>query len=118
MDRTKFEKIIELSKDRRYHIDRLCIDAIAVETGVSARQVHRVKEAGTWERWPYIQAKIKCGYNTPEYKAYLKRRGLPLTPPAKVQVAPREQKLADIRQEAHTELKKRSLLGRLFRRGN
>ena len=50
---------------------------------LSERQVRRIKEAGTWERWPYIVAKATHGYNTPEYKAYLKRRGLPLTIPPK-----------------------------------
>lgn len=85
---------------------------------ISERMVQRIKEAGTWERWPYIVAKATHGYNTPEYKLYLKRRHLPLTPPAKMQVASREQKLAKIHRDAHTELKKRGLLGRLFRRGN
>lgn len=111
MDRNKFEKIIELSKDRRYHID-----AIAVETGVSARQVHRVKEAGTWERWPYIQAKIKCGYNTPEYKAYLKRRGLPLTPPAKTNATYTVSSLPGEMLPTPKAPQKRSLLDRLLRR--
>jgi len=50
---------------------------------MSERMVQRIKEAGTWERWPYIVAKATHGYNTPEYKQYLKRRGLPLQPPAK-----------------------------------
>jgi hypothetical protein len=53
---------------------------------ISERMVQRIKEAGTWERWPYIVAKATHGYNTPEYKLYLKRRHLPLTPPAKTAV--------------------------------
>lgn len=115
MDRNKFEKIMELSKDRRYNID-----AIAVETGVSVRQVNRVKEAGTWERWPYIQAKIKHGYNTPEYKTYLKRRGLPLTPPPKLMSAnakgfgtPTPPKT----RQAVLPVKQPNFLARLFKRG-
>lgn len=91
---------------------------IAVKHHISQRQVHRVKEAGTWERWPYIVAKVTYGYRTPEYKLYLKRRGLPLLSPPKVSVSPREQKLTDLRDELSTVLKKRSLLSRLFRRGN
>ena len=50
---------------------------------LSERVVQRIKEAGTWDRWPYIVAKTTHGYMTPEYKLYLKRRGLPITPPAK-----------------------------------
>ena len=53
---------------------------------ISERQVQRIKEAGTWDRWPYIVAKTTHGLNTPEYKAYLKRRGLPFTPPARNKV--------------------------------
>jgi len=85
---------------------------------ISERQVQRIKEAGTWERWPYIVAKPTHGYNTPEYKAYLKRRGLPLTPPAKMQVAPREQKLHQIQKSLHTEMetRRRTLLDRILRR--
>lgn len=56
----------------------------AQKAGTSDRIAQRVREAGTWERWPYIVAKATHGYNTPEYKTYLKRRGLPLTPPSKV----------------------------------
>lgn len=55
---------------------------------MSERQVQRIKEAGTWDRWPYIAAKARYGYDTPEYKAYLKRRGLPLRPPAKTRTMP------------------------------
>lgn len=94
------------------------IKETAIAHLLSERQVQRIKEAGTWDRWPYIVAKATHGYNTPEYKLYLKRRGLPLQPPAKYQVAPREQKIAEVQQTMHTELKKRSLLGRLFRGGN
>lgn len=54
---------------------------IAEQNKVSERMVQRVKEAGSWQRWPWIQAKATHGYMTPEYKTYLKRRGLPLTPP-------------------------------------
>lgn len=50
---------------------------------ISERMVQRIKEAGTWDRWPYTVAKATHGYMTPEYKLYLKRRHLPLTPPAK-----------------------------------
>lgn len=50
---------------------------------LSDRMIQRIKEAGTWDRWPYIVAKATHGYMTPEYKLYLKRRHLPLTPPAK-----------------------------------
>ena len=56
---------------------------IASRFGVSNRQVQRIKEAGSWERWPYILAKANLGLNTPEYKAYLRKKGLPLTPPPK-----------------------------------
>lgn len=59
------------------------IKETAIAHLLSERQVQRIKEAGTWERWPYIVAKATHGYNTPEYKLYLKRRKLPLTPPAK-----------------------------------
>lgn len=61
----------------------LSIKATAENCKISERQVQRIKEATTWERWPYIVAKATHGYNTPEYKLYLKRRKLPLTPPAK-----------------------------------
>jgi hypothetical protein len=90
---------------------------VAQLCNISERMVQRVREAGTWDRWPYIVAKATHGYNTPEYKLYLKRRGLPLTPPAKYQVSPREKKTVEVRQKMQAELKKRSLLGRLFRRG-
>lgn len=60
---------------------------IAKYFSISERAVQRIKEAGTWERWPYIQAKARYGYQTPEYKAHLKRKGLPLTPPAKAKPA-------------------------------
>lgn len=54
---------------------------LAARFGLSERVIRRIKEAKTWNRWPYIQAKAKWGYMTPEYKRYLKRRGLPLVPP-------------------------------------
>lgn len=57
---------------------------------VSERTVNRVKEAVTWERWPYIVAKSQHGYRTPEYYAYLKRRKLPTKMPAKPVVIPRQ----------------------------
>lgn len=50
---------------------------------LNEKTVRYIKQAGTWERWPYYQARKRFGYNTPEYKAYLKRRGLPLTVPPK-----------------------------------
>lgn len=56
---------------------------------ISERQVQRIKEAGTWERWPYIVAKTKHGYMTPEYKLYLKRRHLPIFPVPKSVWAPK-----------------------------
>jgi hypothetical protein len=59
---------------------------VAQLCNISERMVQRVREAGTWDRWPYIVAKATHGYNTPEYKLYLKRRGLPLTPPKNVPV--------------------------------
>jgi len=85
---------------------------------ISERMVQRVKEAGTWQRWPYIVAKATHGYNTPEYRLYLKRRGLPLTIPPKIQVSPREQKLHQVQKSLHSEMatRRRSLLDRILRR--
>ena len=88
----QFNRIIHHSKGNWTTQD------IATTCNVSERVVQRVKEAGTWERWPYIVAKTTHGYNTPEYKLYLKRRGLPLTPPPKRVVpnptrVPRESKM-------------------------
>ena len=90
------------------------IKETAIAHLLSERQVQRIKEAGTWERWPYIVAKATHGYNTPEYKQYLKRRGLPLTPPAKHAVpnptrVPRVRKLEPA--------KKQGFNTRLFKRG-
>lgn len=65
---------------------------VAALCNVSERVVQRVREAGSWERWPYIVAKTTHGYGTPEYRLYLKRRGLPLTPPSKMRAAPRVRK--------------------------
>lgn len=53
---------------------------LAEKTTYSERVIQRIREAGTWDRWPYIVAKTTHGYMTPEYKLYLKRRGLPITP--------------------------------------
>lgn len=52
---------------------------VAIICNISIRQVRRIKEAETWDNWPYILAKAQFGYMTPEYKIYLKRRGLPIT---------------------------------------
>jgi hypothetical protein len=94
------------------------IKETAIAHLLSERQVQRIKEAGTWERWPYIVAKTTHGYNTPEYKLYLKRRGLPLTPPARYKVAPREKQLHQIQKSLHSEMetRRRSLLDRILRR--
>lgn len=81
INKDNFKKVIAFTKQ-----SGMTTPEIAIYFGISERQVQRIKEAGTWERWPYIQAKVSCGYNTPEYKAYLKRRGLPLTPPSKDRV--------------------------------
>lgn len=54
------------------------VNDVAFLNNLSERQVRRIKEAGTWENWPYIVAKTTHGYMTPEYKQYLNRRGLPL----------------------------------------
>ena len=59
---------------------------VAALCNVSERVVQRIKKAGTWDRWPYIVAKTTHGYMTPEYKLYLKRRGLPIAPPSKVKM--------------------------------
>ena len=79
INRENFNKVITFK-----HQASMTTAELAQYFDISERQVQRIMEAGTWERWPYIQAKIKHGYNTPEYKTYLKRRGLPLTPPSKV----------------------------------
>jgi len=80
VSRTQFEFVMqELTAGRS-------VKDVAIAHLMSERQVQRIREAGNWGRWPYIVAKTKHGYNTPEYKKYLKRRGLPLTPPAKVTV--------------------------------
>lgn len=68
----KFDKVIFLLNQ-----EWTCA-AIANDLRMSERQVQRIREAGTWDKWPYILAKSTHGYMTPEYKAYLKRRGLPL----------------------------------------
>ncbi len=65
----------------------ISIKDIAAYWLVSESQVRRIKEAGTWDRWPYMVAKSQHGYMTPEYKAYLKRRKLPIKPPAKIDYA-------------------------------
>jgi len=90
---------------------------VAIAHIMSERQVHRIKEAGTWGRWPYIVAKTKHGYNTPEYRKYLKRRGLPLTPPAKVTVGVLRYKNGNtvFGIEVEKLQKKRSLLHRILR---
>lgn len=83
-----------LTQDKFNRILMFASNHSTVETAkffkISDRQVQRIKEAGTWERWPYIQAKVSCGYMTPEYKLYLKRRGLPITPPAKTVIIRKE----------------------------
>jgi hypothetical protein len=80
VSRTQFEFVMqELTAGRS-------VKDVAIAHLMSERQVQRIREAGNWGRWPYIVAKTRHGYNTPEYKKYLKRRGLPLTPPAKVTV--------------------------------
>lgn len=88
INKTNFNKVIAFTKQ-----SGMTTPEIAKYFSISDRQVQRIKEAGTWDRWPYIQAKVQCGYNTPEYKAYLKRRGLPLVPPAK-DVAPKHKRVA------------------------
>lgn len=84
---------------------------------ISERMVQRVKEAGTWQRWPYIVAKATHGYNTPEYKRYLKRRGLPLTPPSKT-AGSHTVSVTFVKDPNHRikPQKKRSLLDRILRR--
>lgn len=79
LTKLQFDRIILLSRRSDLHTTK----EIAEFVGISERMVQRAREAGTWARWPYIVAKTTHGYNTPEYKTYLKRRGLPLTPPAK-----------------------------------
>ena len=113
INEANFKKVIAFTKQ-----SGMKSKEIAAYFSISERQLRYIKEAGTWERWPYIQAKIKWGYNTPEYKLYLKRRGLPLTPPAKIQVAPREQYLHQVQKNLHTEqeTRRRSLLDRILGR--
>lgn len=77
IDRWTFTKINELLNDG------ISVATIANNMGINEKTVRYIKQAGTWERWPYYQARKRYGYNTPEYRAYLKRRGLPLTVPAK-----------------------------------
>ncbi len=88
---------------------------IAKHFGISVRQVKRIKEAGTWERWPYIQAKTTHGLGTPEYKAYLKRRGLPLVPQVKkvTYITITNDEVEKLKGGA---TKRRSLLDRILRR--
>lgn len=81
---------------------------IALKCKVSERQVQRIREAGTWDKWPYILAKTTHGYMTPEYKAYLKRRGLPLRYTKKVP------KGRWVPKESNVEPVKRSLFTKLF----
>lgn len=81
INKANFNKVIAFTKQ-----SGMTTPEIAKYFSISERQVQRIKEAGTWDRWPYIQAKVRFGYNTPEYKQYLKRRGLPLIPPAKNKV--------------------------------
>lgn len=111
LERKIFDKVITFSKQ-----SDMSTAEIAKYFNISERMVQRVREAGTWDRWPYIVAKATHGYNTPEYKLYLKRRGLPLTPPAKYQVHHREVAGQRLATQLTAELKKRSLLDRLFRR--
>lgn len=73
----KFNRVMDAT---RLGVER---HIILLENDISERILQRIKEAGTWERWPYIQAKSKHGYQTPEYYAYLKRRGLPRAIPGK-----------------------------------
>ncbi len=84
---------------------------------ISERMVQRVKEAGTWQRWPYIVAKATHGYNTPEYRQYLKRRGLPLTIPTKTGGSQTVSVTFTKDPNHKVELpKRRSLLDRILRR--
>jgi hypothetical protein len=109
-------KLTENQFDRiAYHIKMgRTIADVAYVCKVSERVVLRVREAGTWERWPYIVAKATHGYNTPEYHAYLKRRGLPATPPAKM--ASREIRRIRKQNTLAQITVRRSLLDRLLRR--
>lgn len=91
------------------------IKETAIAHLLSERQVQRIKEAGTWDRWPYIVAKATHGYNTPEYKLYLKRRGLPLQPPAKHAVAAPQRFAGEILPTPPAP-RKRSLLDRILGR--
>lgn len=97
----------------------LSIKVTAQNCRISERQVQRIKEATTWERWPYIVAKATHGYNTPEYKQYLKRRKLPLTPPAKptgTYTVKASNAMPGVMQPTPKPPKKRSLLDRLLGR--
>lgn len=82
MEKRVFKGIIDDLRDGMKPKD------IAAFWKVSTRLVYLVKEAGSWERYPYMIAKKQHGYMTPEYKAYLKRRKLPVTPPAKPALRP------------------------------
>lgn len=81
MDKQKFDGIT-----RCVTVEGCSVKYASTHNKVSERTVERVLEAGSWERWPYIMAKARFGYQTPEYKAHLKRKGLPITPPAKKQI--------------------------------
>lgn len=109
LSRSKFEEV-------KKNLDNGAgIAASALSSRISERQVQRIKEAGTWDRWPYIVAKATHGYNTPEYKQYLKRRGLPLTIPPKHHG---DATKVNVPQPwvAPVEKPKRSLLDRILRR--
>lgn len=86
------------------------IKEAAIAHVLSERTVRRIREAGTWERWPYMQAKAQHGYMTPEYRAALKAQGLPLSPPAKPTISNVSVGLAPAKKTA----KKPSLMARLF----
>lgn len=109
ISRTQFDFVIEDLQAGRNTKET------AIAHLMSERMVQRIKEAGTWERWPYIVAKATHGYNTPEYKAYLKRRGLPLQPPAKVPAA-KPKRLPGEMLPTPKAPKKRSLLDRILGR--
>lgn len=92
---------------------------IAAHFNISVRQVKRIKEAGVWERWPYIVAKTTYGYNTPEYKRYLKRRGLPLVPQVKkvTYITISNDQLDNLKGGSANKItQRRSLLDRILRR--
>lgn len=74
MDKNLFNAILQ---------DGRKADEVALVHVVSVRTVYSVREAGSWERWPYIMMKKRHGYMTPEYKKGLERAGLPLKAPAK-----------------------------------